>query len=63
MPAQGGDAVQVTHGGGIAPTESPDGKTLYFAKESGTEGVWKMPMEGGPETTGGPRVSIATITR
>jgi serine/threonine protein kinase len=50
MPAQGGGAIQVTHGGGIAPTESPDGKTLYFTKDVGMDGLWKMPMEGGPET-------------
>jgi Tol biopolymer transport system component/tRNA A-37 threonylcarbamoyl transferase component Bud32 len=50
MPAQGGDAVQMTRGGGIAPTESPDGKTLYFTKENGMEGLWKMPADGGPET-------------
>lgn len=50
MPAQGGDGVQVTRGGGIAPTESPDGKTLYFVKENGMGGLWKIPVEGGPET-------------
>jgi Tol biopolymer transport system component len=50
MPAQGGDAVQVTHNGGMAPTESPDGKTLYFTKDSGSDGIWKMPVGGGPET-------------
>ena len=49
-PAQGGEPLQVTHGGGIAPVESPDGKTLYFAKESGTGGLWKMAAAGGPET-------------
>lgn len=50
MPALGGDAVQVTHGGGIAPTETPDGKTVYFTKESGTGGLWKIPADGGTET-------------
>jgi eukaryotic-like serine/threonine-protein kinase len=56
MPAAGGDAVQVTHGGGIAPTESPDGKTLYFTKETGMDGLWKMPLEGGAETRAVPDV-------
>ena len=56
MPAAGGDAIQVTRGGGIAPTESPDGKTLYFTKETGTGGLWKMPVEGGPETQVVPEV-------
>ncbi|HEY1759570.1 MAG TPA: protein kinase [Bryobacteraceae bacterium] len=50
MPVQGGDPVQVTRGGGIAPVESPDGKTLYFTKEMGMGGLWKMPVDGGPET-------------
>jgi Tol biopolymer transport system component len=50
MPAQGGEAVQLTHVGAIGPAESPDGKTLYFTKKSGTGGLWKMPLERGPET-------------
>ena len=56
IPAQGGDPVQITRGGGIAPTESPDGKTVYFTRESGTEGLWKIPVEGGVEAQVVPNV-------
>ena len=50
VPAQGGAAIQVTRNGGGLPVESPDGKSLYFAKGDGATGPWKMPVEGGPET-------------
>jgi Tol biopolymer transport system component len=49
MPPAGGPATQVTHNGGVAAVESPDGKTLYFSRESG-DGIWKMPVDGGSET-------------
>jgi eukaryotic-like serine/threonine-protein kinase len=49
-PAGGGAAVQVTHGGGGAPQESPDGKWLYFNRNDGFQGVWRMPVEGGAPT-------------
>ena len=32
LPAEGGEAVQVTHEGGIQPFESPDGKVVYYQK-------------------------------
>ncbi len=32
MPANGGEAIQVTKDGGYAPLESPDGKFLYYTK-------------------------------
>jgi Tol biopolymer transport system component len=51
IPAVGGGAaVQLTRNGGGLPLESPDGKWLYFVKEDGAAGLWKMPVEGGPET-------------
>ena len=49
-PAQGGSAIQVTRDGGGLPFESPDGKWLYFTKEDGAAGLWKMPVDGGPGT-------------
>jgi Tol biopolymer transport system component/serine/threonine protein kinase len=49
-PPEGGAAIQVTHMGGSAPVESSDGKTLYFTKGDGTEGIWRMPLDGGQET-------------
>ena len=32
IPADGGDAIQVTRDGGFAPLESPDGKFIYYTK-------------------------------
>lgn len=56
VPPEGGQAVQVTKKGGFAALESPDGKTLYYAKRihfpgyRKTEGLWKVPADGGKET-------------
>jgi Tol biopolymer transport system component len=52
VPSRGGAAVQVTHTGGSVAVESPDGKTLYFtfAGYDGPPGLWKMAVDGGPET-------------
>jgi Tol biopolymer transport system component len=50
MPAEGGQAVQVTKKGGMAAFESPDGKTLYYAKGQNAPGLWKLPVQGGEET-------------
>jgi Tol biopolymer transport system component len=49
MPAGGGPATQITHNTGSGSIVSPDGKTLFFAKEVGEGSVWKMPIDGGPE--------------
>jgi Tol biopolymer transport system component/tRNA A-37 threonylcarbamoyl transferase component Bud32 len=49
VPSGGGEPVQVTHSGGTAAVESPDGKTLYYTKNDGEDGIFKMPVEGGPE--------------
>jgi Tol biopolymer transport system component len=48
----GGAAVQVTRQGGIDAHESPDGRFLYFAKGSYTEGrlgIWRMALPDGSE--------------
>jgi Tol biopolymer transport system component len=52
LPVEGGEAVQVTHQGGAAPFESPDGKVVYYQKELvvDTSEVWKVPIAGGEET-------------
>ena len=49
MPSEGGAAVQITRGGAIEGFESPDGKLLYFAKSWGPDGIWSVPVDGGPE--------------
>jgi Tol biopolymer transport system component len=43
----------VTKQGGRAPTESPHGGWLYYAKDKDTApgfSIWRMPVEGGEET-------------
>ncbi len=49
MPAAGGTPVQVTKGGGIEGWESPDGKTLYYARSFDEPGLWSVPVDGGEE--------------
>ena len=44
MPAQGGEAIQVTRKGGLYASESPDGKWLFYSKPSaGDWAIWKVP--------------------
>ena len=45
----GGQPVQVTANGGFAAFESPDGKSIYYAKFN-EKGIWKAPVSGGEET-------------
>jgi len=49
MPSIGGSAVQVTHHGGFAAFESPDGRFLYYAKGHAVQGLWRIPTKGGEE--------------
>src|SRR5205085_7357663 len=51
MPAAGGPATQVTHGGAYEAHPSPDGKTIYFSKSTtaGCCAIWFLPTRGGPE--------------
>jgi Tol biopolymer transport system component/tRNA A-37 threonylcarbamoyl transferase component Bud32 len=55
-PVEGGAIDLITHGGGVWPSESPDGKMLYFTKETGPRGLWRMPVNGGRETQVAPDV-------
>jgi Tol biopolymer transport system component len=50
MPADGGEARQVTKGGGSAAQESMDGKFLFYTKGRNVAGIWRVPVEGGEET-------------
>ena len=47
MPAEGGQAIQVTRNGGTQPEESWDGRDLYYRRR---EGLWRVPAEGGEGT-------------
>ena len=49
VPAEGGEAIQMTQQGGRAACESTDGRFLYVAR-SDTAGLWRMPAEGGAAT-------------
>jgi Tol biopolymer transport system component len=49
MPSTGGPAVQLTHQGGFAAFESPDGRFLYYAKGLTVPGLWRIPTNGGEE--------------
>jgi hypothetical protein len=49
VPAEGGEAVQVTKRGGFAAFESPDGKLVYYTAFK-APGIWRVPVEGGEET-------------
>ena len=49
-PATGGEPVRVTSSGGFEAFASPDGQYLYYTKGPETAGMWRMPVEGGPET-------------
>ncbi len=40
--------LQVTHNGGSAACEAPDGKDLYYKKPD-SAGLWQRPVEGGEE--------------
>jgi Tol biopolymer transport system component len=49
VPAAGGEAVQVTKGGGEEAFESADGKFVYWVRPD-APGVWRVQVEGGHET-------------
>jgi hypothetical protein len=48
VPAEGGEAVQVTKHGGFAAFESPDGKFVYYTSFT-APGIWRVAVEGGEE--------------
>jgi Tol biopolymer transport system component len=48
VPAEGGKAVQVTKQGGEIAFESPDGRHVYYIKDS-APGIWRVSVDGGEE--------------
>ena len=48
IPSAGGTAEQVTRGGGMEPVVSPNGRSVYYAKQA-EQGIWEVPAEGGQE--------------
>jgi serine/threonine protein kinase len=62
LPAEGGEATQLTHKGGILPIESADGSLIYYAKGGEEADVWKMSVSGGDETKVlGPTFAFAVV--
>ena len=58
MPAEGGQAIQITHRGGFQPEESPDRGDLYYLDgpralfgAGAPSNLMKMPVGGGEEVT------------
>jgi len=49
VAATGGAPTQLTRHGGYEAFESPDGNDVYYAKQLGTPGIWKVPVRGGDE--------------
>jgi hypothetical protein len=49
MPADGGPAEQLTHGGGYRGFEARDGRFVYYAAPSEGGGIWRVPASGGQE--------------
>jgi hypothetical protein len=49
IPAEGGEAVQVTRKGGHIAFESLEGKFVYYAKPTSGGSVWRVPVNGGEE--------------
>jgi hypothetical protein len=50
LPSKGGEAVQVTKGGGFICSESPDGKFIYYNKMFSEHGIWRAAVNGSDET-------------
>jgi len=46
MPSSGGDAVQITTGGGMRPIESQDCKTLFYVSDV-RNAILRVPVTGG----------------
>jgi serine/threonine protein kinase len=50
MPAEGGEAVQMTRNEADQEEESPDGRFIYYSKGWPLQtSLWRMPVEGGEE--------------
>jgi Tol biopolymer transport system component len=49
MPAGGGRAAQITRSGGFQPSESADGKRIFYLSLDGTR-IRSVPVEGGAES-------------
>ena len=51
VPADGGQAVQLTKNGGFAAFESHDRRFVYYAKGLTARGLWRVSVNGGDEAS------------
>lgn len=50
MSADGsGEAVQITKDGAFQAAPAPDGKIVFYSKTNASDGLWRVPAEGGAE--------------
>ncbi len=49
IPASGGDAVQITKQGAFESFAAPDGKTIFYTKSRGEQGLWRVSADDGQE--------------
>ena len=49
IPASGGEAVQITKNGAFRAAPAPDGKMIFYVKAETSDGLWRVPAEGGSE--------------
>jgi Tol biopolymer transport system component len=65
MPVAGGAAIQVTHTGALEGRPSPDGKAIYYRKNTpaGCCTIWSVPAGGGREEPVPDLEKFATISR
>ena len=50
MTSAGAEPVQVTHNGGTNPVLTADGTWIYYVKDNGAGGLWRLSAAGGAET-------------
>ncbi len=49
VSATGGEAVQITRNGAFQAFAAPDGKTVFYRKQSNSSELWRVPANGGAE--------------
>ena len=59
VPAAGGSAERVTHGGGFKGIEAPGGRTVVFARTDDESPLFAQPVGGGPAR----QIAACAITR